>query len=175
MAAYGGRFGRGWGVAAAATFLAVVIFGALSQGGLLTPQFRGNGGGVSGGSISNTLQNVSWRPWTVTGIHLADKKSTLALRDVKVVRLSLYPVSDSPYSGPPVRRLTVAPGQTFSVNLEEKLSDCPPVPPIATTAQMNQYLTSPANHEHDIPAVITVATPLGTRTIGTTFTFSCSV
>jgi hypothetical protein len=175
MVPLGGRFGRGWLVAASVAFLAVVIFGAMSQGGFLAPRFRNNGGGVSGGSISNSLQNVSWRSWTITGIHLADKKSTLALRDVKVVRLSLYPGSGLPYGGASLRRLTVGPGQTFSVNLVERQSDCSPPPPIANESQMNRYLSSPANHEHDIPADITVATPLGTRTIGTTFTFSCSV
>ena len=175
MAPVGGRFGRGWRVASAVAFLAVVIFGALSQGGLLVPQFRNNGGGVSGGSISNSLQNVSWRSWTVTGIHLADKKSTLALRDVKVVRLSLYPGAGPLYSGAPVRRLTVGPGQTFSVNLVERQSDCSPPPNITNIAQSIQYASSPANHEQDVPAAITVSTPLGVRTIGTSFTFSCSV
>jgi hypothetical protein len=147
----------------------------LSQGGFLAPRFRDAGGGVSGGSISNLLQNVSWRSWTVTGIHLADTKSTLALRDVKIIRLSLYGAPDLPYSTPPVKRLTVGPGQSFSATLVEKQTDCPPPGHIWTEAQMDQYLNSSKSHELTVPADIAVATPLGTRTLGTTFTFSCLV
>jgi hypothetical protein len=169
------RIGRRWRVAAAVAFLAVTIFGALSQGGFLVPKFYASGGGVSGGSIFNTLQNVSWRSWTVTGIQLADKRAESSLRDVKIVRLSLYNESQFPYSEPPVHRLTVGPSQTFSVDLVEKITGCSPPPPVTTVAAMDRYLSSPKNHPHDIPAVVTVSTPLGTRTIGTTFSFSCSV
>jgi hypothetical protein len=175
MAALRKRLGRRWRVAAAVAFLVVIVFGALSQGGVLAPQFRVSGGGVSGGSISNSLQNVSWRSWTVTGIHLADRRSALALRDLKIIRLSLYKQSDLPYSEPPVQRLTVGPGQIFSVNLLEKLKGCSSPPNITSVTAMDRYLISPKNHETDIPAIITVTTPLGTRTVDTTFTFSCSV
>jgi hypothetical protein len=89
--------------------------------------------------------------------------------------LSLYEQSDLPYSKPPVQRLTVSPGQTFSVNLLEKLRGCSSPPNVTSVAAMDRYLSSPENHGTDIPAVITVSTPLGTRTTGTTFTFSCSV
>jgi hypothetical protein len=175
MASLSGRFGRGWRVAASVVFLTVVIFGALSQGGFLTPRFRDSGGGVAGGSITNSIQNVSWRSWTVTGVHLANKESTLRLRDLRIVRLSLYRGPATPYSGAPVPRLTVGPGQVFTVDLVEKLDDCSPPPNLKTAAATDRYFSSPENHVTDVPAVVTVSTPLGTRTVGTTFTFSCSV
>jgi hypothetical protein len=77
------------------------------------------------------------------------------------------------FFGPSVPRLTVSPGGSFSVGLVEKETDCSPPPSIHTGAEAERYFNSPRNHVHNLPVVITVATPLGTRDIGTTFTFSC--
>jgi len=87
--------------------LAVTIFGALSQSGVLVPRFRlsGTGGGESstGTVFSNNLQNVSPRSWTITGIHLADENSARMLPDVHIIRLGLQTQSSEPWTNFRVR------------------------------------------------------------------------
>jgi hypothetical protein len=166
---------------AAGALVAISLFAALSQGGFLVPKFRTDGGGSGGGggySLSiNQIQNVSWRSWTVTGAQLTDTGSATP-SDVKVSQVGLRRNEFQPgFNGPgrSLRRLTVAPGQEFDVVLVEKQDDCSLPPPITTLAQAQRYEHSRQNHEHTIPAVFTVATPLGTRSIATSFTVSCSL
>jgi hypothetical protein len=174
---------RHWRTPAVVALLAVTALSATIEAGVLLPKFRLSGGGAGGGSTgssssySNAIQNVSLRSWTVTGVHLVDSRSTLELPDVTIVQLSLqrfqFPTLGT---GPsrPLHRLTVGPGQTFTVNLVDKQRDCPPTPNFHTEADAARYFSSSANHQHSVPAAFTVATPLGTKTFGTTFTISCS-
>lgn len=174
---------RHWRIAAVVALLAVTALSAAIEAGVVLPKFRLSGTGDSGGSTgspssySNVIQNVSLRSWTVTGVHLVDSRSTLELPNVTIVQLSLqHDPSPTLSTGPsrPLHRLTVGPGQTFTVNLVDKQRDCPPVPNFHTATDAEHYFSSSANHQHSVPAALTVATPLGTKTIGTTFTISCS-
>jgi len=69
-----------------------------------------------------------------------------------------------------LRRLTVAPGQYFDVNLVERQSDCPVAVRDPFGGQEQGLANSAENHQHNIPVVLTVGTPLGARTVGTTVT-----
>ena len=162
--------------------LVVTIFGALSQAGILVPRFRlsGTGGGETSAStvVSNTLENVSPRSWKVTSIHLTNQGSTLTLPDVHIIRLGLQrqdPEPSANFPGTMQQRLTVAPGQYFNANLVEKQSDCPSQVTVHSQAEALRLAKSARNHQHSIPAVLTVSTPLGTRTVGTTFTINCGL
>lgn len=162
--------------------LAVTIFGALSQAGVLVPRFRvsGMGGGESSAStvVSNTLENVSPRSWTVTGIHLTNQGSTRTLPDVRIIGFGLQRQNPEPsanFPGPMLQRLTVAPGQYFYANLVEKQSDCPSQGTIHSQAEALRLAKSAGNHQHSILAVLTISTPLGARTVGTTFTINCGL
>ena len=184
------RIGRRARMAAAGALLAVSLVATLSQGGLLVPKFDANSGGGTGtytgsgggtggsySTSSNLVQNVSWRSWTVTGVHLTDIGSAVPT-DVKVIQVG---VRRTDYQlgvhgpGRSLPRLTVAPGQEFDVVLVEKQDDCPAPPPIHTEAQAQRWLNSPRQHMHSIPAAITVKTPLGTRSVPTAFTVSCGI
>jgi hypothetical protein len=79
------------------------------------------------------------------------------------------------FPGPLVRRLTVSPGEYFTVNLEEKQSDCPSQSHYRSIDQVQRLVNSPQNHQHALPATITVATPLGAKTIDMTFSISCGL
>jgi hypothetical protein len=176
------RFGHHWRTAGLVALLAVTALSATIEAGVLVPKFRPDGGGDgSGGSMgsaySNVIQNVSLRPWTVTGVHLVDRRSSLELPNVTIVQLSLQHGPSRPLGTGllrPLHRLTVGPGQQFTVNLVDKERDCPKTPTFQDSAEFARYVNSPANHQHSVPVAVTVATPLGTKTIGTTFTISCS-
>jgi hypothetical protein len=166
--------------------VAVSLLATLSESGVIVPSFHssGSGGGsgiVRGGTTSTTatnlIENVSFRSWTVTGIRLAHTGSPPHLSDVMILGLHLELVNDSSDGnalGPPVRRLRVGPGQGFDAVLTEKQDHCPSLPLPLTVAQIDYYRNNPI-HPRTIPAVYTVATPLGTRTIATTFTVSCTL
>jgi hypothetical protein len=172
---------RHWRIAAVLALLAVTALSATIEAGVLVPKFRPSGNGISGGSTgssySNVIQNVSLRSWTVTDVHLVDSRSTNELPNVTIVKLSLedgqFPTLSTRLPRP-LHRVTVGPGQTFTVNLVDKQRDCPPLPKFHTGADAERYFSSPADHQYNVPAAFTVATPLGTKTIGTTFTISCS-
>jgi hypothetical protein len=128
--------------------------------------------------VSNTLENVSPRPWTITGIRLTDEQSARTLPDVRIIGVGLQrqdlPPSAS-FPGPLLRQLKVSPGEYFTANLEEEQSDCPSQQSNRSINQIERLANSPQNHQHSLPAAITVTTPLGTRTIGMTFSINCDL
>ena len=168
---------RHWRTAAVVALLAVTALSATIGAGVLVPKFRPSGNGISegssGSSYSNVIQNVSLRSWTVTGVHLIDSRSTLELPNVTIVQLSLqHETSPMLNTGPstlstvpsrPLHRLTVGPGQTFTVNLVDKQRDCPPVPNFHTAAEAEHYFSSSAHHQHSVPAAFTVGHRLVSR------------
>ena len=176
------QIGRHWRTAGVLALLAVTALSATIEAGVLLPKFRTDGGGGGsesslGSSYSNVIENVSLRPWTVTGVHLVDRRSTLELPHVTIVQLGLQQSAFPPLSTGlfrPLHRLTVGPGQQFMVTLVDRQRDCPKVPIFQNPAEATRFFSSSAHHQHSVPAAFTVATPLGTKTIGTTFTISCS-
>ena len=162
--------------------LALTAFAALSQGGLLVPKFRSSGSGRGGSSvstlISNTMENVSARSWTVTGVHLTAQESGRTWPDVHILRLGFQRQDLPPsvnFPGPMVRRMTVSPGQFFEVSLLEKQSNCPSPQAVTTEGEAVRLANSRQNHAHILPAAFNVATPLGTRSIAMTLTVNCGL
>jgi hypothetical protein len=169
-------------VVGAIGLLTVTVVAALSQGGVLFPRFRGSGSGSSesstGSSFSESMENVSPRSWTITGVHLVDHAAQ-KLPDVRITGLGVQPEDFTPSLSTktpgPSQRLTVSPGQYFNVSLFEEQNDCPSQSPVHCLNESLRLEGSPQNHEHSIPAAITVVTPLGTRSIDTTFSVSCGL
>jgi hypothetical protein len=161
--------------------LVVTVIGALSQGGVLVPGFRDNGsGGTSGSStaslVAEDFENVSPRSWTITGVHFSDPAAVRKLSDVRIIAVGAQPQDTGPSFPEPLhQRLTVSPGQYFDVGFLEKESDCPSQSSVRNAAQEQRLASSPRNHQRSIPAVVTVATPLGTRSIDTTLSMSCGL
>jgi hypothetical protein len=164
----------------------VVVFGALVQAGVLMPKLRVGGGGGSFGGLSqtytSTIENQSLRSWTITGFQLPEGTRSESLPDGSTVHLDgiyrdadLNPPSQgrSPALLPP---LTIGPGQQFTVELVRELAPaCGKVPAPRTLAQIHALEARPMPRTHDIPAVITFSTPLGSRSVGTAFsvTYGC--
>ena len=159
----------------------VTVVGALSQGGVLVPRFRDIGSGASTGAstesvVSEDIENVSPRSWTITGVHFTDQTAARMLPDVHLVELGLQPQNDIPsFTEHLSQRLRVSPGQYFDVTLLEKESDCPSHFFPSNPGQIERLKSSPQNHQRSIPATLTVATPLGTRSIDTTLSLSCGL
>lgn len=175
VASKGKRPGRPSYVAGAVALVAVTVFAATIQGGVLAPKFDTFGGGTGGdahvANYYNDFQNASWRPWTITGVHLADSGPTQARDDGQGIALSVRRGSDG--QGPALQRLTVGPGQKFTVDLVERRQICHFPRGYRTSAQVVQYNLSRIEHQPRIATVIAVATPFGTRTIDVTFRVGC--
>jgi hypothetical protein len=169
------RLGRTAYVAGAVALLAVTVFAATVQGGVFAPKFDTFGGGTGGDArvadYFSDFQNASWRSWTITGVHLADNGPTRARSGGQDIALSVRRGSDG--QGPALQRLTVGPGQKFTVDLVERRQICHLPRGYRTSAQVQQYALSRFEHQPRIPTVIAVATPFGTRTVGTTFRVGC--
>lgn len=164
----------------------VVVFGALVQAGVLMPKLRVGGGGGGGGlsqTYASTIENQSLRSWTITGFQLPEGRVSESLPDGSTVQLDgIYRDADpnplsqggSPALVPP---LTIGPGQQFTVKLVRELAPaCRKVPAPRTLAQYHALEARPMPRTHDIPAVITFSTPLGSRSVGTAFsvTYGCA-
>jgi hypothetical protein len=169
------RLGRSWHAASAVVLVAVTVFAATIQGGVLAPRFETVGGGTGGDArVANyysAFQNVSWRAWTITGVQVADSGSTRAQDNGQGIAVSVRRGTDG--QGPALQRLTVGPGQRFTVDLVERRQICHLPPGYRTSAQVVQYNLSRFEHKPRIPTVIAVATPFGTRTLDTTFRVGC--
>jgi len=169
------RHGRAWYMATAGVLLVVAVFAATIQGGVLAPKFEPSGGGTglseSNGSAYLVLQNVSWRSWTITGIRFATDQSPRVLASVRTGVLSVHRGGRG--QGPAVATLTVGPGQTFSVDLVQRHRVCPEPGANLTTAQFERFAATVDNNRKNILALISVVTPFGTRTVGSTFTTAC--
>jgi len=153
--------GRQWQFAAGAVLVAVVAFGATIQSGILAPQFHTVGGAGINGVQFESVQNTSWRSWTVTSVHFADRPSTRTMLDGRTLELSLHQGRIVPRIGPDSTSLVVGPGQQFSVGLSNASRVCHyPLRVFARDLQRQQRLAL-----IPIPVVITVATPFGPRGI----------
>lgn len=169
------RLRRTWHVVGAVALLAVTVFAATIQGGVLAPKFDTLGAGTGGDArIANyfsDLQNASWRSWTITGVHLADNGTTRAPSNDEDIVLSLRRGSDG--QGPALQRLRVGPGQEFTVDLVEKRHICPLPSGYRTSAQVVEYQLSLVKHQQRLPTVLTVVTPFGPRAYLMTFSVGC--
>lgn len=169
------RLGRTSYVAGAVALLAVTVFAATVQGGVLAPKFDTFGGGTGGDArVANyfsDFQNASWRSWTITGVHLADNRSARAQSDGQDIAVSVRRGSNG--QGRALQRLTVGPGQKFTVDLVERRQICHLPHGYRTSAQVQQYQLSRIEHQPSVPIVIAVATPFGTRAYVTTFRIGC--
>ena len=166
-----------------------VVFGALVQAGVLMPKFGVGSGGTGGTSsdgssqavYANTVENQSLRSWTIIGLGLPQGR-TESLPDGSKVHIGgVYRGADvmnvlqghSPALVPP---LTIGPGQQLTVTLVREFPPAcrKPIDP----RSLAQFRNLEAGHPpppHDLPAVIAISTPLGSRTVATTFsvTYGC--
>ncbi len=155
---------RQWHLAAGAVLVAVVAFGATIQGGILAPQFHTVGGAGINGVQFESVQNTSWRSWTVTGVHFADRPSTRTILDGRTLELSLHQGRIVPRIGPESASLVVGPGKQFSVGLSNASRVCHyPLAGGAGDLQRQERLL--LSHQIPIPVVITVETVFGPRSI----------
>jgi hypothetical protein len=139
--------------------IAVTLLGATVQAGLLAPQFRiPSGGGTESVTFEN-IQNVSWRSWTITGVHLANPRVSRALLGGHIAQVSLHriPASSPFHLGPALPRLVVEPGQQFTLALVGVRGMC--------TSSRRRMSTTPIS----ISAVLTVSTPFGNRPVAESF------
>lgn len=156
---------RLWLVAGLA--VALVALGGSIQAGLLAPQFRLLPGeeGVDNAWF-DTIQNVSWRTWTITGVHLANGASS-ALVSGRVIRLSLHD-GQAPADGrvgPALSRLVVGPGHEFNLKLTNFGVTCKvPLHQLESPSFVSRLPSAVV-----LSAVIEVATPFGVR--GTEYRF----
>jgi len=156
--------GRPWHLAAGAVLVAVVAFGATIQGGILAPQFHTVGGAGVNGVQFASVQNTSWRSWTVTSVHFADRLSTRTMLDGRTLELSLHQGRTVPRIGPDSASLVVGPGQQFSVGLSNASRVCHyPLPVGARNVQRQERLS--LSYQVPIPVAITVETPFGPRSV----------
>jgi hypothetical protein len=150
---------RYWGVAVGAILIAVTLLGATVQAGLLAPQFRNPSGGGTDSVTFENIQNVSWRSWTITGVHLANPRVSRALLGGHIVQVSLHrtPASSPFHLGPALPRLVVDPGQQFTLALADVRGVC--------TASRRRMSSTPIR----ISVVVTVSTPFGNRQVVESF------
>ncbi len=158
------RLGQPWHLAAGAVLVAVVAFGATIQGGILGPQFHMVGAAGINGAQFDSIQNVSWRTWTVTSVHFADRPSTRAVLDGRTLELSLHQGPLTGKVGPGLASLVVGPGQQFSVRLSGASRVCH-YPLSSTSGNVQRYVRSLLSRQIPIPVEITVETPFGTKRI----------
>jgi hypothetical protein len=144
--------------------VAVVAFGATIQSGILAPQFHSVGDAGINGAQFDSVQNTSWRSWTVTSVHFADRRSTQAILDGRTLELSLHQGPLTGDLGPGLASLVVAPGHQFSVRLSNASRVCH-YPLSSTSGDVQRYVRSLLSHQLPIPVVITVETPFGTKNI----------
>jgi hypothetical protein len=156
--------------------VAVALLAATVQGGVIAPRFDPVGGGDFGtpatSSAFNVLQNASWRSWTITGIRWAADQSPSVLAKVRHSVLSVHAGGNG--QGPARSRISVGPGQTFTVNLLRPAPKCDHQLDLnPTPTQIQESEQALLNEQFSVGAVLSVVTPFGTRTVGTTFQLNC--
>ena len=163
MVAWLARLGRSWYVAAAAALVAVTAFGATIQAGVLAPQFHTTGGSGTGGTQLVSFQNDSWRSWTITRVHFPNRSSASARVEGRTMRLTLHEgpiVPPHGQLGPGLARLSIGPGEQFSVGLSNSDQTCPYNP---------RRGEPPFPDMIEVRADFTVSTPFGLRDVGVRF------
>jgi hypothetical protein len=149
-------------LAAAVALVGFTLFGALVQSGILAPNFRqlGTGGQLGTASVTGNLENVSWRSWTMTGIHLADPRSPVVLPDKSTVAigpvyLGLPWLTGGKLARPAVFPLLVKPGQQVFVTLVKRhVKNC---------GQPTNLVVHP--DEYNVPVDLAFSTPIGTKSV----------
>lgn len=151
---------RRWGIVGGAILIAVTLLGATVQAGLLAPQFRSPSGGGTGSVTFETIQNVSWRSWTITSVHLANPPVRRALLGGRIAQVSLHRgPAHSPFGlGPALSRLVVGPGQQFTLELANLRGVC-------TSSRRRSSSSTPIRTS----VVLTVSTPFGNRQLVESF------
>jgi hypothetical protein len=170
-----------WNIAVVILFV-VVALGATMQTGVLIPKFRDEGerGTMGGGSsevYANTVENQSLRSWTITGLELPAGK-TVSMPDGSTVHIGgIYRGTvpnpafhgNAPAYSPSLtsgRRqqlpLSIGPGQELTVTLVQK--GAPACRPVIMPRDPRHWPPP-----HKLPAAIAIGTPIGSRTVATTF------
>lgn len=140
--------------------LAVTALAGIIQAGIVAPQFRSVGGAGIGNAQFQSIENDSWRSWTITGLYLSDIGSTRARVAGRLVVLTLHegPIRPSGREGPALTSLEVGPGRQFNLRLSNSMSVCK----LPSGSQgLREPLPPPP--EVGISAVVEIATPFGTR------------
>jgi hypothetical protein len=149
-------------LAITSALVALTLFGALVQSGILAPNFRqlGTGGQLGTASVTGNLENVSWRSWTMTGIHLTDPRSPVVLPDKSTVTIGPVYLGQPWITGGKLARpgafpLVVRPGQQVFVTLvRAHLKNC---------GQPTNSVVHPDGY--NVPIDLAFSTPIGTRTV----------
>jgi len=147
-----------WRVAIAAVFLVVTTIGAAVQAGVLAPQFRSFSGGGRGNDVTfKNVENVSWRTWTITGLHLAGHHARRAAVDGHLIDASLHMAQPATAFrlAPALSRVVVEPGHQFTVALTNLRGAC------ASTRRGSMVSLTPI----PISVALTVSTPFGKREV----------
>jgi hypothetical protein len=164
--------GRHWVLVLAVALVALTFFGGLAQAGMLVPSFRANGGGEIGrplytDSYAVNLENTSWHSWVITGVDLAQARSSVVLPDKSVITIGRLYNGGLQFMGKkPVRPatlpLSVGPGQQITVSLDQRHR--------VTCRPKNFSINSLVQQDYyNIPVDVMFATPFGTRTVMATF------
>jgi|SRR5579862_9607641 len=136
--------------------MALAVLAGSIQAGLLAPQLRSAGEQGVDNAWFETIQNVSWRTWTITDVHLKSGASTARIAG-RVVRLTLHN-GRAPLDGrvgPSLTRLVVSPGHDFDLRLSNAGIGC--------RVPLGQAFMPPA--PTFVYAVVSLATPFGSRDI----------
>jgi hypothetical protein len=130
---------------------------------------------MAGNIYLASIRNSSWRSWTITGINLASGKPIQRLPDGSTVALS------ASYRGMPDFVLGNAAAQRESIPFEiagnqvvtltlvmSHAPSCKP-PLFQTPKEMQRFNAMATKLSLHVPVVISVATPLGSRNVTTSF------
>jgi hypothetical protein len=151
------------------------LFGALVQAGVVAPKFTSTGSGEDGDTYSVSLTNTSWLSWTVTGARLAGggvsrvlpDESSVGLGEIYLGKPVAFPGKLPAVSTP----VEVATGQSITLTLVRMHTpECKQ--DFSTTEDPEKIATELASHAIVVPAVVSVATPFGSRKIDTNFNLS---
>jgi hypothetical protein len=151
---------RGWWLVAG-VLVALVAFGGTIQAGVLAPQLRIAGVESVGGSQFTTIQNVSWRAWNITDVHLDDGTSTAVVAG-HVVQLTLHegPAPTDGRVGPALTKLVVGPGGKFNLKFSGSSFACQMH--VAPRDFFHYAETHPVTSV-SVPAAVAISTPFGVR------------
>jgi hypothetical protein len=157
-----------------ALLLLFTLFAALVQSGAITPKLVSPGSGTVGDNIySVTVENVSWRNWTITRVHLADGPKSKELPDGSTLELGdLYRGQPlAMYSAWAEQRIStpvsLGKGKTFTVaftRIHEPA--CKPASQ-QTKEEVETYEAQVTKLTVDVPVTLVVTTPLGSRNVMT--------
>jgi hypothetical protein len=172
------RFTKPWSILGLLLVL-FTVFGGVVQSGAILPKFVSPGAGNVGNRYLVSITNSSWRSWTITHVNLAGGQPTRRLPDGSTLEMS------ASYRGEPDFVFGKAPqevslpfdlgkGQTLTFSLvRSHAPSCKTA--LQTSKEIQRFEAEASKDSIDVPLAMSVATPLGSRNVGTAFnlTYGC--